>query len=170
MKNVFKLSAMSLVLALSVSSYAAEHKHHANVSHEKGAQALSSDLRGLLTQEMISIQKAMMSMIPELAAGNYDKVAKIAKQIKESFILKQKLTKEQKRELHHKLPNRFVEMDGEFHKDAGMLAHVSQKKNAELANFYFSKMNNACVNCHAKFATHKFPAFITKDKKSEHHH
>ncbi|SFP69969.1 cytochrome c [Hydrogenimonas thermophila] len=161
MKNIISKFIVFLIIVFSVNSYANE---------QDGVKALSPEIRGLLSQEMKAIQKGMISIIPELASGNYEAVSKIAKQIKESFILKQKLTKEQKKELKHKLPTAFIEMDREFHKDAGMLMHVAKMKNGELANYYYFKMSNACIKCHSKFAKHRFPAFSSTKEDSGHHH
>lgn len=170
MKKILKNSVLLLTTAFCVSAYAGEHAGHNEMHTKTGVEALSPELRGLLSQEMTALQKGMMSLIPELASGNWSEIEKIAKKIKGSYILKQKLTKEQAKELHSKLPPAFIELDKSFHKDAGMLMHVAEKKNAELANFYFSKMNNTCVNCHSKFATHRFPALKIKKSTVEHRH
>jgi cytochrome c556 len=67
------------------------------------------------------------------------------------------------------LPQQFIEMDMDFHKSAGMLAHAAEMKNADVVNFYFYKMNAACVSCHGKYATERFPGLI-KGGDEEHHH
>jgi hypothetical protein len=89
--------------------------------------------------------------------------------IKKSFILKQKLTKAQKEELHRVLPQQFIEMDMDFHKSAGMLAHAAEMKNADVVNFYFFKMHTACVSCHSKYAAERFTG-LKKSRDEEHHH
>ncbi|MBL1245047.1 MAG: cytochrome c [Sulfurimonas sp.] len=172
MKKIFKSSVLLLATVLcSSNSYAGGHEtDHKEMHIASGVKSLSPELRGLLLQEMNALQKGMMSIIPELASGNLHEVHKIAKKIQGSYILKQKLTKEQAKELHTKLPSSFIELDQSFHKDAGMLADVAEQKNAELANFYFSKMNNTCINCHSRFATHRFPAFKVDKKTIEHDH
>ncbi|BBG65748.1 hypothetical protein NNO_1045 [Hydrogenimonas sp.] len=175
MKKAIKSSMVLLAAAATISAYAGEHHSTHHTAHDRvhtqtGVEALSPELRELLSQEMKALQKGMMSLVPELASGNWSGIEKIAKKIEESYILKQKLTKEQAEELHSKLPTSFIELDSSFHKDAGMLVHVAKNRNAELANFYFFKMNNACVNCHSKFATHRFPALKTKKSSSGHKH
>ncbi len=169
MKKTVKNSVVLLSTVLCISIYAGEHTEHITCT-KKGIEALSPELRGLLSQEMTALQKGMMSLIPELASGNWSEVKKTAKKIKNSYILKQKLTKEQAKELHSKLTPAFIELDQSFHKDAGMLMHVAENKNAELANFYFFKMINACVGCHSKFATHRFPALKTEKPIHKHGH
>ncbi len=71
----------------------------------------------------------------------------MARNIKESFILKQEVTKKQLEELHKVLPKVFIQLDSSFH------------NTAELVNFYFYKMNEACVTYHSTFAKEKFPDF-----------
>ena len=145
----------------------AEHAHHMKPQTAQGVQ-LSPDLLTLLNQEMGLIQQGMMDMVPATAAGEWDKVSAIGIKIKQSFILKQKLTKTQKEELHRVLPQQFIEMDMDFHKSAGMLAHAAEMKNADVVNFYLYKMNAACVSCHGKYAAERFPG-LAKEGDEEHH-
>jgi hypothetical protein len=145
----------------------AEHAQHMQSQISQGVQ-LSPGLLALLNQEMGLIQQGMMDMIPAIAAGEWEKVAATGQKIKESFILKQKLTDAQKEELHRVLPEQFIEMDMEFHKSAGMLAHAAEMKNADVVNFYFYKMNAACVSCHGKYAAERFPG-LAKGGEEGHH-
>jgi hypothetical protein len=145
----------------------AEQAHHMESQASHGVQ-LSPALLALLNQEMGLIQQGIMDMVPAMAAGEWDKVSAIGQKIKKSFILKQKLTDAQKEELHRVLPQQFIEMDMDFHKSAGMLAHAAEKRNADVVNFYFYKMNAACVACHGKYAAERFPG-LAKDGEEEHH-
>ena len=145
----------------------AERAHHMESQTSQGVQ-LSPGLLALLNQEMGLIQQAIMDMVPAIAAGEWDKVSALGQKIKESFILKQKLTGAQKEELHRVLPQQFIEMDMDFHKSAGMLAHAAEMKNADVVNFYFYKMNAACVSCHGKFAAERFPG-LAKGVEEGHH-
>ena len=159
---------------------AASHEHHedkvkpdAERTHNMEAQTshgvqLSPGLLALLNQEMELIQQGIMDMVPAIAAGEWDKVSTLGQKIRESFILKQKLTEAQKEELHRVLPQQFIEMDMDFHKSAGMLAHAAEMKNADVVNFYFYKMNTACVSCHSKFAAERFPG-LAKGGEEGHH-
>lgn len=134
-----------------------------------GVEALSGDLRGLLSQEMQALQSGMMSIIPAYISGNWGEIETTAGKMKDSYLLKQNLTESQLKELHSVLPHAFIKQDQRFHYLAGMLEHAAKNKKAELINFYFSELNESCVNCHTAFATHKFPALSTKEK-SEHAH
>ena len=163
MKKFLKTVAIaSMVTLFSTSVYADESK--------KGVEELSGSLRTLLSQEMVSVESAMKTLYSDLIAGEYDKVSKTATNIHNSFILKQKLTKSQGKELKTKLPPEFVAMDRAFHKQASMLAHAADNKNSELANFYVYKMTESCTTCHSTYAKHRFPSFAAKVAKAADHH
>ena len=136
----------------------------------KGVEALPSDLRELLSQEMNALQNGMMSIIPAYVSGNWDEIAITAGKMKNSYILKQSLSESQVKQLHSILPHEFIEQDKNFHYLAGMLEHVATNKKSELINFYYSKMVESCVSCHEAFATHKFSALSSKNVKGDHKH
>jgi len=71
--------------------------------------------------------------------------------------------------LHRVLPEQFIEMDMDFHKSAGMLAHAAEMRNADVVHFYFYKMNANCVSCHSKYAQERFPGLANGDKEGHHH-
>ena len=163
------ISAALLAIPLPTMSYAEDvHKHeeHTKIS---GVEALSPDLRNLLSKEMKALQDGMMSIIPAYISGNWSEIETIAEKMKSSYILKQSLTESQVKELHSVLSPEFFEKDQRFHYLAGMLEHAAQSKKAELINFYFSEMNESCTSCHAVFATHKFPALKPTEKDGHAH-
>lgn len=159
----------ALLFSITPLAFAAGHDHHQKPATDHGLQ-ISPDLKKLLNQEMAAIQDGMMALIPAMSAGEWEEVATIGKNIKASFIMKQKLTEAQREELHRVLPPSFIEMDQDFHKSSGMLAHAAEMKNADVMNFYFSKLNQACVSCHAKFATNRFPGLAKTAAGDDHHH
>lgn len=164
---MFKKTLFTVLLVSS--SLFAQNEIHYNES--MGVQTLSSQLRGVLSQEMLALEKAMKEILSSMLAGDYETIEKTAVNIKNSFILKQKITSSQKKELHTKLPQNFIEQDRAFHNDAQMLQHVSSMKNPELTSFYFNKMLNACVSCHQTFAQEKFLKFESLSQTmSEDHH
>ena len=85
----------------------AKKAHHMESKASHGVR-LSPELLALLNQEMGLIQQGVMDLVPAIAAGDWDKVATIGQKIKKSFILKQKLTDAQKKELHRVLPQQFI--------------------------------------------------------------
>ena len=150
-------------------------EHHAagNQGHGKdeGAEIhLSAGLHRLLNEEMAAIENGMQELIPAISAGELETVASIAQSISDSFIMKQKLTAAQKEELHRVLPPLFIEMDQDFHASAAMMAHAAGMKNSDVVNFYFSELTNACVDCHKRYATKRFPGLMKENKGEGHEH
>lgn len=137
---------------------------------EQGVESLSIKTREMLQKEMVAIDSAMKEIISANAAGDTAKIALIAKQIKDSFILKRSLTEDQKHELHSKLPSDFLSQDKEFHYLAGMLEHAAQNNKTELIGFYYSKLFDACSSCHKAHAKHKFSEFSNAPKTNDHEH
>ncbi len=156
----------SLFLTLLVSlPYPARAESNSRV----GVEALSPELRGLIKSEMNFLDKGFKSLFTAYYSGDTTQVAAIAKDIQASFVLKKSLTQSQKKELHTVLPAGFVQRDKEFHYFAGMLSHVAEKGKDELVGFYFSKLADACVQCHAQHANHHFD-FSQKKETKDHHH
>jgi len=169
--NFFTRITLLTILLPSMSFGVDKLNHEEHEKHEKTSEVemLSHGLRNLLSKEMQALQSGMMSIIPAYISGNWNEIETTAEKMKSSYILKQRLTQEQIKELHSVLPHDFVKKDQEFHYLAGMLVHAAKSKKPELINFYFSKMNESCISCHTAFATHKFPA-LAPTKKGEHTH
>lgn len=141
-----------------------------SAAENKGIESLSPEVRGLLKQEMSAIEVAMKDIISANANGDSEKIAVIAQKIKDSFILKQHLTKHQKHELHSVLSADFIKQDQRFHYNAGMLAHAAQMKKPELINFYYGQLFEACASCHKVHAIHRFPQFSLEAQAVKHEH
>lgn len=168
-KNTLCLAMVALASYFFIGTgQAAEANPHEKHMVEKGPEFhLSHELKEILNQEMNGIQEGMMKIIPAIAAGDWETIADIAKQINDSFILKQKLSPEQMEELHHSLPAGFIEIDQDFHSTAEKLTHSAYQQDAELVNFYFYNLHRQCIQCHSKYATERFPNL--KANKSDHH-
>jgi hypothetical protein len=132
-------------------------------------ESLSPDLRSLLIKEMQSLKQGILSINELYIAGETSKIAVIAKKMQNSYILKQSITAEQKKELMKKLPKHFIQMDKKFHHIAGMLSHVAEEGHMDLIGFYQYKLSESCSGCHSQFAQHRFPGF-KKQADSDHHH
>ena len=158
-----------IALLLPSISYGDEKLKHIEPEKASGVEALSHDLRNLLSQEMQALQSGMMSIIPAYISGDWSEIETTAGKMKSGYILKKNLTESQVKELHSVLPHEFFEKDQRFHYLAGMLEHAAKNKKPELINFYFSKMNESCVSCHTVYATHKFPA-LSQKVKGKHTH
>ena len=161
MKNVICLAVMASASCYFISiGQTSEVKHQETHTVEKGSELhLSDDLKVILNQEMKEIEAGMMKIIHAISAGNWEIIADIAKNIKDSFILKQKLTKQQMKELHHSLSAEFVEMDQNFHSTAAKLSRAAHQQDGELVNFYFYRLHSQCMSCHSKYATERFSNF-----------
>ena len=159
MNKIMATLLITLISAVSLNCYS-----------ESDVESLSPELRALLKQEMLAIQEGMKNIVPAFASGNLKEVSGIAGKISKSFILKQKITDSQKHELHQKLPKGFILKDQQFHKDAGMLEHVSKKGHTELVGFYYSKLLESCIACHSEYASHRFPTFTKESAKEAHQH
>ena len=169
MKSIFPKIMMTILMAVPIMGVQAEQALHKGSRHNAQVLQLPADIKPLLTQEMQQIQKGMMSLVPAIASGEWEAVAKTAKQLENSYIMKQKLTQEQMHSLHQSLPRAFIHLDRNFHRLAGMLAHVAEEKKPELVNFYFYKLTEACVQCHSHYAQQRFPAFTKTAKKMKPH-
>ena len=138
-------------------------------AEETGVESLSVELRALLSKEMLAIQEGMVAIIPAYSAGKTDEIASIARLIKESYVLKQNMSKAQKEELHSKLPAEFLELDQQFHYNAGMLQHAAENRKHELIGFYFWQLSEAFAGCHSQYARHQFPQLIAEDELKKTH-
>ena len=153
----FAVIASSICFFISTTRASEAKKRESHTIEERPAVHLSHDLKVILNQEMNEIEQGMMKIIPAISSGNWENITKIAKKIKNSFILKQKLTEKQIEELHHSLPAEFIEIDHSFHSTAEKLAHAAFQHDGELVNFYFYKLHSQCIKCHSKYASERFP-------------
>ena len=159
---------ISLLLLVPCASFSeGQMGHDKRVS--SGVETLSPALRELLSKEMLAIQEGMKTIIPAYAAGQWHEIEHIANKIKNSYILKQKLSEKQRHELHDALPESFITLDQQFHYLAGMLEHVAAEEKPELVGFYFSRLSDSCIACHSAHATHKFPALASENHDGHDH-
>lgn len=120
---------------------------------------LSPKLRAALVAEMAALRDGAAELAVSLAAGEWDKVAATAGRMRDSYILKQQLTAEERKELHRALPADFLALDERFHRHADALARAATGRDHELSLFYFSRMMEGCVACHARYAAHTLKGF-----------
>lgn len=157
------------LIMLTSCAHAQEDQGHSIPYQAESSLHLSSALKQLLVQEMQAVQQGMMDLVPAIASGDWHGISVIGKQIQDSYIIKQNLTETQARELQQAVSPAFLRLDQSFHSYAGMLAHAAEMKNAEVVNFYFYKLNDACVQCHSQFASKRFPGLFKPQESSEHH-
>ena len=97
----FAVIASATCYFISIGQASDTKQRETHTIKERSALQLSHDLKMILNQEMNEIEQGMMKIIPAISAGDWENITKIAKKIKNSFILKQKLTEKQIEELHH---------------------------------------------------------------------
>ncbi|MGA7748569.1 MAG: hypothetical protein WCA63_00315 [Gallionella sp.] len=159
-KMVLGLVVAGLLAAASV-ALAQEHA----VLKAEGAAVLPLSLkhRAALIAEMVGVKAGVAELSGLIAMGEWKAAAQQAERIRDSYIMKQKLTGEELEELERALPADFVEKDSQFHRHADGLAHAALKHDYELEVFYFSKVMEGCGACHARYATHVFEGFKPAD-------
>ena len=157
-----KLTHLTLLILLPLTSLASDQSDT--------RIELSDATRSLLQQEMNQIKLAMESLVLDIASANWENIAATGHNIKNSYILKQKLSKQQMHELHMALPEEFQQQDQMFHYYAGMLSHAAKEHDMELVQFYRYRMNESCTRCHAQFAGDTFENFGMHNKHQRHMH
>lgn len=136
---------------------------------ESGEIRLSPVLLELLRAEMREIAGGAQVIAVSLATGNWDAVHDAAASIRASYIMEKSLSAEQAAELGRSLPERFKELDAEFHARAEKLAQAAATRDAELAGFHYARLLETCTRCHAGFAAGRFPGFALPAAQ-EHRH
>lgn len=131
---------------------------------------LSPKLRGALVAEMAGLKTGTAELTGALATGDWSRARQRALAIRDSTILKQKLSRAELAELEHALPADFQERDARFHRHAEALAHAAENHDGELAGFYLGRMIEGCIGCHARYAGHALPGFKAGTPAAGHGH
>ena len=130
---------------------------------------LTTRLKDLLANEMQQVAQAAADLALAIASGDHDTAKELGVAVHDSFILKQSLTDQDKKDLMGAVPPAFVALDREFHAVAGKLAHAAEAGDSQLQSFYFSEMLRSCVTCHAAFASDRFPGLGHEGDGKDHH-
>ena len=120
---------------------------------------LTERLKELLATEMAQVGEATSVLAHAIATGDHDTVKDLGVKVRDSFILKQSLTPEDKKDLVAAVPKAFLMLDKRFHGMAGKMAQAAEAKDTELELFYYGQMLEACMQCHAQFASDRFTGF-----------
>ena len=123
---------------------------------------LPEKLRELLLREMNAIEGASLSIQSALVRGEDARVAELAQQIHDSFILRQEMTEADRKALRAAVPKAFVERDQAFHALTGDLAEAAREGDAERQRALFGEVVSACAACHALYAGNRFPGFAAE--------
>lgn len=130
---------------------------------------LSPKLMKLLRAEMRALLTGVQSLATGIATADWKNVADISARIRASYILNQKLTSRQRKELKTSLPEHFKRLDSYLHLQAKKLEVAATNHNTELATFHYYRLIEACTSCHSIYGTSKFPGFMPATKGSHHH-
>lgn len=120
---------------------------------------LTDRLKELLAAEMAQVGEATSALALAIASGDHGTVADLGAKVRDSFILKQSLTPQDKKDLMGAVPKAFLMLDKRFHGMAGKMATAAQEKDSELQLFYYGQMLEACAQCHSQFASDRFSGF-----------
>jgi len=157
-KRSFATVLITASIAVPLTGSSAE-PHAGATKVETPVLVLTPKLRDALVAEMAGLKGGIAELAMALSGGEWDKLARRAERIRDSYIMKQKLSTEEIAQLHRALPAEFLGLDERFHRHAESLAHAAQQHDGELAVFYLSRMTEGCVTCHARYATHVFKGF-----------
>ena len=111
----------------------------------------------LLTKEMLLIREAMQQLMAEITEGQAQPAVQRAEDIHKSFILKQRLSSPELKELLSYLPPAFIKLDREFHGRAKTLAGQLKKEDFDGATITYNQMVQDCTTCHSFYARGRFP-------------
>lgn len=161
-----RASSLAALAAMAAVSATPSAQHEIS---ESGEIRLSPALLELLRAEMREIASGVQAIPVSLATGNWDAIHDVAASIRASYIMEKSLTAEQAAELGRSLPERFKELDAEFHARAEKLAQAAAARDAELAGFHYARLLETCTRCHASFAAARFPGFALPAPQ-EHRH
>ncbi|TAJ93678.1 MAG: hypothetical protein EPO31_05705 [Gammaproteobacteria bacterium] len=162
LRRLAGLMVYALVAISSNSIAEDEHPPGANLN-------LSLELMELLRGEMQALLVGANTLPGAIAAADWENVARIGKEIQESYILEKQLSKAQREELESALPDHFKRLDGAFHEEAAKLAAAAGKHDAELSAFHFYRLIEACTTCHALYTPARFPGFSQPEEHAHDH-
>jgi len=123
----------------------------------KGLDTLSSEVRGKFVHEMQYIEKEVQKLFSNMVKGNYEVISKTAMDIQSSYIIKRKLTEEQRVELKEKMSKEFIQLDKHFYESAGKLAVAAKFQDVYNMQNAFFDMTKTCLKCHSTYVTSRFP-------------
>ena len=130
---------------------------------------LPPELLELLRAEMREITAGTQSMAVALVTGDWQSIVEISGRIRDSYIMQQQLTAEQMKTLEHALPDRFKQLDLEFHGRAERVGAAAAAQDAERVAYELSRLLETCAACHTVFAKSRFPGFPSPTGHESHH-
>lgn len=163
------LKGLLVVMLCSAMVWAGDGHDHQGKKRD-GFSTLDPDVKELLREEMRLLKGGLQEIGANLPEGNWEAVAQTAEKMRDSFILRKKITPEQGKKLHAALSPAFIEKDVAFHETANKLVHAAHREDPELTSFYLGRMVERCMGCHAVHAKERFPKLNPESENDEHHH
>ena len=164
MNRILSVLTLLLTLAIASSAIRAESPEHTGETF-----SLPPELMGLLQAEMREITIGVQKVPVAIAQADWEVLHQTGESIRSSYIMAKALTKEQIEILESSLPERFKQLDSEFHARAGSLAQAAQARDFELASFHYSRLIESCATCHSLYAKNRFPTFGPAEEQGHHH-
>lgn len=130
---------------------------------------LSPQLAELLRAEMRALLTGIQSIASGIVTADWKTVADKSTQIRESYILDQKLTPALRGELETSLPEHFKRLDSDFHLEAGKLEDAATNHDAQLVTFHYYRLIETCTTCHALYAASRFTGFGSAAERVHRH-
>lgn len=130
---------------------------------------LSPDVLNLLRAEMREIAGGIQGTALSLATADWMSIQETSRKIQASYIMENKLTAAQAKELEQALPAHFKRLDAEFHQRAERLGAAAAAHDAELTAFQYSRLIESCALCHSAYAKSRFPGFSSHASQSHSH-
>ena len=164
---IIKLLAIIVVI---VSLAARLASTYASESHSPSQGVmLSPALLKLLRAEMREISGDVQGMVLSLATADWESVQKTSAKLRASYVMEKDLTPDQAGELENALPERFKQLDAEFHQRAERLGSAAAAHDPELVAFQYSRLVESCAVCHSAYARSRFPGFAPPVQEGHRH-
>ncbi len=111
---------------------------------------------------MLALLAGTQRIAAALPVADWKEIAAVGAEMKNSYVLEKKLTREQEDELA-RLPEEFRALDEGFHVMAGKLGQAARAHDAKSVAVQYSRLMEACTTCHIEFAKTRFPGFSEEE-------
>ena len=132
------------------------------VSLEKNLEVplkLPHDFHVILSIEMFELQGKLNLLLEGISRGKWKLVESTADYISDNYILKQKMTRKEKKQLKKVLPDGLIALDKFFHQTAKELKEAAVKKDSGVVLDKYRQLIKTCMECHGRYAAYKFMDF-----------
>ncbi|RLA63838.1 MAG: hypothetical protein DRQ88_11930 [Epsilonproteobacteria bacterium] len=145
---------LSLLLLVSFTLFAANYDKQLERKFK-----LPENFKENLSAEMFDLQSKMNQVLEGISRGKWQMLQSVADEMSQNYILKQKMSYQDKKYLKRYLPKGFIALDRYFHELAGEMAQAAKKKDAKVVLEKYQGMIKSCMECHAQYADYRFTEF-----------